>query len=281
VTIASRCFGLLTTVSTLQDLHGSDHFPVSISVASTSPSTYIFSNRLNLSDKQLALLYSRLNAESPKFQSVTSSPAILSNPLQTYDAFCSFLSDNISLFFPQKSLPSRKKLISSKKSPSPWWNNTCDEAVESCRVLLRLYKASPSLDNWLAFKQGNLQCRKILCREKRKGWRLLCTEFSFKTPTAAIWKFMRAFKNKSASPDSPLSDGSMQIKAQDQLLSKLCPPSSFHLDPSLDNCASQTPRNDPSLAWIDDPFSERELDLAVFSSKKKSFPGLNRFDYGI
>jgi len=93
---------------------------------------------------------------------------------------------------------------------------------------------------------------------------------------------MRAFKNKSFSSDSLLLDDSMKIKVQDQLLSKLCPPSSFHLDPSsLVNRAPQISRNDPYLAWIDDPFSAFELDLAVFSSKRKSSPGLDRFDYKI
>jgi len=51
LSIASRNFGLLASVSTLQDLYGSDHFPVSISVVSTSPSMYRFTNRFNLSDK--------------------------------------------------------------------------------------------------------------------------------------------------------------------------------------------------------------------------------------
>jgi len=65
-------------------------------------------------------------------------------------------------------------------------------------------------------------------------------------------------------------------------MSKLCPPSSLHLDLSaLVNRAPQISQNVPHLAWIDDPFSALELDLAVFSSKRKSSPGLDRIDYGI
>jgi len=137
LSIASRDFGL-ASVSTFQDLYGSDHFPVSISVASTSPSMYRFSNRLKLSDKQLASLHSRLASETSRFYSLISSTTILLNPLQKYERFCSFLSDTISLFFSHGILPSRKRFISSKKSPSPWWNSICDEAVESRRTLLRL-----------------------------------------------------------------------------------------------------------------------------------------------
>jgi len=100
LSIATRSFGLLASVSTLQDLHGSDHFPVSISVANTSPSMYRFTNKPNLSDKQLVFLFSRLSVETPRFHSFISSSSILSNLLLIYEKFCSFLSDNISPFFP-------------------------------------------------------------------------------------------------------------------------------------------------------------------------------------
>jgi len=281
LSIASRDLALLALANTLQDLHGSDHFPISISIASASPSMSSFSNRLNLTDRHLVALHSRLISELSRFRSSIADLDASSNPLQAYEMFCSFLTDNISSFFPQGTLPLRRKAILVKKSPSPWWNTTCAEAVESRRTLLRLYKASPSLDNWLAYKSSNTQCRRILRREKRKGWRLLCSEFTYKTPTAAIWKFMRAYKNKSFGSASAFMDDDSKIKAQDQLLAKLCPPSCLHfgssLPPSDDSVTSQ---NNP-LGWIDDPFTTRDLELAIHSSKKKSSPGLDRFDYGI
>jgi len=116
LSIASRNFGLLASASTLQDLYGSDYFPVSISVACTSPSMYRFSNRLNLSDKQLASLHSRLSMDTPQFHSYISSSATSLNPLQMYEKFCTFLTDNISLFFPHGIFPPKKKLISHLKS---------------------------------------------------------------------------------------------------------------------------------------------------------------------
>jgi len=81
LSIASRDIGLLASASTFRDPHGSDHFPVSITVAGTSPSMYRFSNRLNLSDNQLVSLYSRFALETTRLRSLltfTSSPL---NPL--------------------------------------------------------------------------------------------------------------------------------------------------------------------------------------------------------
>jgi len=71
------------------------------------------------------------------------------------------------------------------------------------------------------------------------------------------------------------------MAAQNQLLSKLCPPSCFYLIlPSLDSLKLEDTPDSP-LAWIDNPFSMRELELAIHSSKKKSSPGLDRIDYNI
>jgi len=105
----------------------------------------------------------------------------------------------LSLPFSPGVLPLKKKFISCIRSPTSWWNSTCAEAIESRHTLFRLYKASPSLDNWLAFKRSNIHCRKLLRREKRNGWTQLCSEFSYKTSTVTIWRFIRAFKNKSLS----------------------------------------------------------------------------------
>jgi len=110
---------LLASVSTLQDLHGSDHFSVFQYFAGTSPSMYKFSNRLNLSDKQLASFYSRLALETSKFYSLIFSPSTLLNRLQKYEKFCSLLSDTVSLFYFHGIFPPRKKLISSKKITFP------------------------------------------------------------------------------------------------------------------------------------------------------------------
>jgi len=101
LSLASRDIRILPSISTLQDLYGSDYFPVSISIAKTSPSTHRFSNKLNLSDKQLISLHSRLILEASKFNSLIFSSSTPLNPLQKYETFCFFLSDIIFSFLPR------------------------------------------------------------------------------------------------------------------------------------------------------------------------------------
>jgi len=169
LSISSRDLRLLASSSTLQDLHGSDHFPVSVTVAETFSSTFLFTNRIPLTSRQLSALHTKLTLETHKFNSLISSLSPPSNSLHKYELFCSLLTDTISSFFPQKTLPSQKRLLARNRLPTPWWNSVCAEAVENRRTLLRLYKANPSWDNWTAFKRGNVLCRKTLKREKRRG----------------------------------------------------------------------------------------------------------------
>jgi len=76
-------------------------------------------------------------------------------------------------------------------------------------------------------------------------------------------------------------DDDSKIKAQDQLLAKLCSPSCLYFDSSLPaSDDSNTPQNN-LLGWIDGSFTIRDLELAIHSTKRKSSPGLDRFDYGI
>jgi len=279
LSIFSRDLSLLSLTNTFSDLHGSDHYPISISISKITSSSLRYIHRLNLSAPQLSTLYCRLLNDTPKFLSLTSFTS--QHPLRKYDLFCSFLLETISLLLPSGTLPPKKKLVSIHSSPSPWWNSTCKEAVEQRSTLLRIYKAHPSWDNWLAYKQGNTHCKKILRKEKRRGWRQLCSSFSSKTPTAAIWKFIRSYKNKSLSAENPPLDHTSKIESQNALLSKLCPPSCLHLffSPLEELKISDSPTS--PFAWLDDPFTKVELEVSIDSSKNRSSPGLDRIDYAI
>jgi len=146
-----------------------------------------------------------------------------------------------------------------------------------------MYKSNPTLDNWSAYRKESLSCRRIL-REKLLGWKRPCAEFTHKTPTAEIWRFIRSFKNKSLCSNS-LPDNFSLLQSQNSLLNKLCPPSCLrHV---MHSCsiplhilkAQDSP--DSPLSWLDDSFTLHELESAIHSSKRYSSPGLDKVDYSI
>jgi len=105
LSICSRDLCLLISVATLQDLHGSDHFPIRIKLAETSPSTFLFTNRIPLPLKSLNALHLKLISELLKFRSTILSSSPPFNPLQKYDLFCSLLMDSVSSLFHKGTLP--------------------------------------------------------------------------------------------------------------------------------------------------------------------------------
>jgi len=278
--VSSRDLGLLASFSTTTDLRGNDHFPVSIIISDTSPSSLRFSHKIRLSKLQLISLHNKLSAAYSHFSNLTTNFPSPLNPLATYDLLYSFLLDSISSLYSSGLPPSGTRAVSCTKSPAPWWNSRCAEAVDHCRLLLRLYKSNPTLDNWSAYRKESLSCKRILRREKLLGWRRLCSEFTHKTPTAEIWRFIRSFKNKSLRSDS-LPDNSSLLDSQNNLLHKLCPPLCLHLCSIPIHILKAQDSPESPLSWLDDPFTLHELDSAINFSKINSSPGLDRVNYSI
>jgi len=161
----------------------------------------------------------------------------------------------------------REKSHSPLQDPVPLWNDICGEAVEHRRSLLRIYRSNPTLDNWSAYYREFIHCKRTLRREKCLGWKRLCSEFSYKTPTAEIWRFIRSYKNHSALTSPRLASRFLNLKIR---LSKnyayprasIC--ARFLLPKHTSNLqdSSQNP-----FSWMDDPFSLYEFEHAIDSSK--------------
>jgi len=264
------------------DSHGSDHLPIDILINKTASSVKQFHYKLKLNRKQLTALHCLLERESSRFEEEIFLSSSLLNPLDRYDLFCSILTDTISAVTSVRVPGSGKRGTDRIPTPAPWWNSKCTDAVDSRRVLCRIYKSDPTLDNWIAFRRETARCRRVLKREKRLGWRQLCTSFNSKTPTAAIWRFVRAYKKKSLARGIPSLDDGAEIELQDSIINRLCPPSCFHSpSQSFEEMKTTDQSSDSSFLWMDNPFSISELETAIASSRRNSAPGLDRIDYAI
>jgi len=228
LTFATRELAILCEVTTESNPRGSDHLPISISVGEVVSSKR-FCYKLNLNKKQLTALHCLLDRESPRFEEELLSSQSTMDPVSKYSVFVTLLTEIIETIAPKKPLGPRKKSLSNCPAPAPWWNKKCSEAVEIRRNLCRVYKASPTLDNWIEFRRETARCRRLLKREKRRGWRDLCSSFNFKTPTATIWKFIRSYKRKSLAKGQVAADDIETVKLQNVIIDKLCPPTCLHL----------------------------------------------------
>jgi len=269
LTFATRELAILCETITESDSRGSDHFPINILIGEVAPSSGRFCYKYNLNKKQLVALHCILDRESTRFEEELSSPQSTLDPITKYNTFVIFLKESIELIVPKRPSGSTKRRnLAGFPTPAPWWNKKCSEAVEARRNLCRIYKASPTLDNWTEFRRETARCRRVLKREKRLGWKNLCSSFSSKTPTPAIWKFIRSYKKKSLARGHVAVDDNETIKLQNTIIDKLCPPSCLHLNyRTLEEMkVSDQQQNNPHL-WMDEQFRMDELEAAIASSK--------------
>jgi len=77
-------------------------------------------------------------------------------------------------------------------------------------------------------------------------------------------------------------DSDSVTTAQDFMMNKLCPPPAciVPLPPRNTLFKKISPLRLPH-AWIDTPFTQTELDIAIDSCKNNSAPGLDQFNYRI
>jgi len=93
---------------------------------------------------------------------------------------------------------------------------------------------------------------------------------------------VRQYKKKTLSRGLSYLDDIAEAELQDSIIDKLCPPScpGFPAQ-TLEEMKAIDQLNDNPHLWIDDPFSIRELETAIASSRKNSVPGLDQIDYAV
>jgi len=281
LSFATRELAILCEAVTESDPRGSDHFPINILISEVVPSSRRFCYKFNLNKKQLTALYCLLDREASRFEELVSSQTTL-DPVSKYGNFVFLLTEIIGIIAPNRSFGSRKRNSGNFPAPAPWWNEKCLEAVETRRNLCRIYKTSPTLDNWVEFRRETARCRRVLKREKRLGWRNLCSSFTSRTPTTAVWRFIRSYKRKSLTRGQAAVDDREAVELQKVIIDKLSPSSCLHLSSQpLEEMKTMDLQRNNSHLWMDEQFKIEELDAAIASSKRTSAPGLDRIDYAI
>lgn len=161
--------------------------------------------------------------------------------------------------------------------PSPWWS--CTEAVEHRKQAFRLFKKSPSPENFLNLKRQEASTKKILRNEKRRSWRFFCEDISSYTKLNTLWKLIKRYKNRylTSTISYPTSSNGISQDMHNTIAS-LCPPSCVAPSPALMSPAN----NRPLTSVFDPPFSLAELHYVLNAmKKKKTSPGSDQITYSM
>lgn len=283
--IGSPTIAPLCSSRTLDDGWGSDHRPVVTSLNGVVNLHNKFAYKWPLSSRQLDFFQILCTKHPINFDSLQGSTG-----KEKYVNFVNLVKTHLEKVIPDKLFsPSSKPLKACKASP-PWWNEACQEAVDSRRSASIILRRYPTRVNYDKYKEVSKSCAKTLKKQKAKGWRNYCNSFNFKTPTAEIWSLVKLFKRRNLQSTPPQTGTESLINAQIAAANKLCPPSCRHrvvapaelVLPPRDGGPGSPAAGEASDADVmDADITLEEIHLALNNFRLTSAPGLDQFTFKI
>ena len=248
---------------TADNLYGSDHLPIHIS-------TNIPNKAHNVPQKWL------LNrADWEKFRDSLKPPTPSNDITEYVDRITSCIVEAAQLSIPR----SNGKI---PRSPVPWWNGEVSEAIAKKKRAFNVFRRNPSNENLICFKRLRAQARRLILESKRSSWKLFVEDITVNTPTADVWKKVRAISGyKFPSVASSLSINDRSLTDDKDIVEALATQfettsSSQNYDPIFRDSKNdrEIPLNfsDAPQHAYNAPFTMRELE-EVFKESKDTSPG--------
>ncbi|KAL4154298.1 hypothetical protein QTP88_002120 [Uroleucon formosanum] len=192
--------------SVLDDSHGSDHFPILISITagnhsrgtqSSDPSHgAIDKSRCTFNfNKADWASYSRLIQYS-----ITSVPTDL--PLNdSYTTFTKIIDNAAEQYIPVKN-------SNQKPFPSslPWWNPSCTKAVKNRSQLFKRFCRSGLMTDFLNYQNCCAATTHLLKDAKRMAWKKFCSSLNPSTSKHILWSTAKRYKNCISPSNRPTND---------------------------------------------------------------------------
>lgn len=245
--------------------HGSDHYPIVISV----------SGRTHLENGQPPLL--KFNLSQPdwsQYSFVLDNKINLLPNINDHDQllpshaqaccqeFIGAINSSAEATFPVRN-GARGKIPS-----PPWWDPDCTRAVKERKEAERSYNRNMSVENILIYKRVAAKTRRLLRKKKRNGWHNFCSSLTPATPSTVVWKNIKRFRSGCC----PSSQSALTQETAELFFDKIAPP----YVPSFREVFQ--PPVGPSDDPLDEPFTFKELKL-VLKHVKDSSPGLDGIPY--
>ena len=135
----------------LEDLYGSDHFPIVITT-DTPKVDQVYPARW-LSSK----------ADWPSFESSLIVPTLSEDNSANVDEITTRILAAAECSIPQSKSNARKKSV-------PWWNREIQELVRNKKTAFNRFKRFPSEENLIVFKKARALARRRILESKRSSW---------------------------------------------------------------------------------------------------------------
>jgi len=164
----------------------------------------------------------------------------------------------------EQSIPKKKN---NNKVGHPWWDPECSEMIRRKRDIFKIFKSTPSIENYMEVRKLRAQCRKLLRSKRKKGFNNFCENLNPNTPATKIWRSFRRFSGAISARSHiwPLNN-TIAKDLLDSLTSPIIPLVDLQAF-NIDN--NQSP-----------PILRQEL-LAVITTKKDTCPGIDNIFFSM
>ena len=166
----------------VDDLHGSDHFPIQVS--EVGPSVQQRPQRWKLRKANWEQF--RVNCEQ------TIHPNAFEDCENPAELFTSLLYSAA-----EKSIP---RTSTNPKHPNkPWFNDDCKKAIAERKSVLRQFNLRPTQENLSNFKIARAKARRTIKQSKRASWRQYVSRLNSRSSVKKTWEMIRKISDKNSS----------------------------------------------------------------------------------
>uniref|UniRef100_T1I2R8 Endo/exonuclease/phosphatase domain-containing protein n=1 Tax=Rhodnius prolixus TaxID=13249 RepID=T1I2R8_RHOPR len=180
-----------------RDLCGSDHFPIMISCANQDANLSVVP-RWSLKRAQWEKFASMANFRDQEFNNIDEEAEYITKVL--VDAA-------------ETSIP--KTSVTLKKTPAPWWNGECKNAIKNRKKALRQFYNQASEENLAKYKILRSKARRIIKESRKESWRQFVSTISQSTPSSEIWKKIKAIIGVRSTTQIPGLNINGSVKTED------------------------------------------------------------------
>ena len=263
---SSQSMAGLIEVSVLDELFGSDHYPL---IAQFSFSRNLYRKKtLNKKTKKTNWEGFSRDLDS-QYDSFFSRDYVESSVLRRYMIFMTLVTSALVSNTPET------KIVADKihRNPVPWWDSDCERSKRLKRAAFKKYRLSGSIDDLIEYKRQLASARRVFKSKRRASFRKFAGSLSIKSGLKHVWDTCKILKNKWVRvARTPLPNS--QVREQIALaLDKFCPP-----------FVSPDPCWVPPLvknSFLDSGFGFSDFNIALEGKDEGSACGLDGIDYSV
>lgn len=262
-----------TEWSVIDNLYGSDHFPISLKYIENISSQSVNTSRKFREQAADWLMFRDLSA--------LSCSSILGLDIDK----CQSLITLHIIDAAEKSIPQTSGKSQNKQRP--WWNAECKNARKNQNKAWSKFRRYPTSDNLINFKQAKANGRRIRRESKRESWHSFLSSINSYTDTHKVYGRLRVLQGRSAHPVPLISTAGDTLEHQADAIGQHFEHifSSTHYTDSFMRhklAEERKPLRDkrPSTGGYNSPLTMEELKAALRTCGN-SAPGPDRITYGM